>query len=304
MRDRGWRLAVPGGSSVDFGGVDIVADPFLRGLGWIGVQDYEVSETALTTEDTARPRTDGVRFGQDYRGGLTHTFTLTVRGRTRAEAEQLAGALSDVWRGDDVRDTPDTFAELTTSQGGAERTMLGRPRRFQPNYDRLSSAYEVTAVATFETTDDTWYGPEESLRIDLRAVSLDGFTFPVVFPLVMAQPTVRAGQVLIGGSLPTPVTVDLHGPLVNPTVAAGQEWAVQLRTALSAGRVVTLDPRPWRRSITDQSGASYAGSLARPGRLASMVLRPGPHQLILSGQDTTGTAYMVARWRPASSGRR
>lgn len=303
MRERGFRLSYPG-TVLEFGGIDPTGDPFGLGLGWIGVTDYDVSATALTTEDTNRPRVDGIRMGQDFRGGRTHTFTLTVRGRTRAEAELLAGAAEDAWRGDTVRLTADTFAELTTMQGGAERTVLGRPRNFAPNYERLSSAYEVTCVATFETTDDTWYGAEESLRVDLRAINLDGFTFPVVFPLVMAQPTARAGQVSIGGTLPTAVVVELHGPLSNPTVSAGNEWSLQLRTNLAPGRVVTLDPRPWRRSITDQSGGSYAGALARPGRLSSMVLAPGPHQMVLSGQDSTGTAYMVVRWRPASSGRR
>ena len=124
------------------------------------------------------------------------------------------------------------------------------------------------------------------------------------FPLVMSQPSQRAGQIVVGGTLPTPLVVEVHGPISNPVVACLGDWSLQLRTSLGAGRVVTLDARAWRRTITDQAGASYAGALARPGRLSSMVVRPGARQIVLSGQDTSGTAHAVVRWRPLFAGRK
>lgn len=300
MRERGWRLTYPG-VDFEFGGIDDTADPFRRNIGRVSVRSHEENDAAISSEDVQRPRRDGMRFGQDYRGGVTHTFTLLMRGRDRAEAEQLLGLAARAWRGDGVRDDADQYAALTTRRGGLEWTVFGRPRKFQPNRERIDAG-EISATCTFDTRDDLTYGPQQSTRIDLRAVTAGGFRFPIVFPVVMGPTTTRQGLLNVGGTVPAAVSLELHGPITNPVVRLGDVWRFKLETSLGVGRVVTADPEVG--SVIDQTGASFGGALARGTRLDDLQLAPGlQQQLVLSGQDTSGSAYLVARWRDTYTAR-
>ena len=165
MFERGWRLR-HGSVSYEWGGRN-PADPFRRNLGRVyNLQAPDVSEVQIVSEDAPRPRADVVRFGQDYRGGRTWTFTLGVKAGSERAAELLLGEVERAWRGDGVRLAAGALAQLTTQVNGQERTVYGRPRRFTPNYSLLSAG-EASAIATFDTQDDVWYGPEQSLRVDL-----------------------------------------------------------------------------------------------------------------------------------------
>lgn len=306
MLERQWRLTYPGVEYV-WGGIDPVADPFrlFRGRPR-NIAAPEWTDTDLATEDTDRPRQDGRSFGQDYRRGATGTFTLGVRGvggsnvAMQQSVRQLMRDQARAWRGDGVRLIPGAMAQLTTLQDGRELTTYGRPRRWAANYGQLYAG-EATAVATFDTCSDAWYGLEEQVRIDIvPPTSTGGVTLPVALPHVLSSGGTAASDILVGGVLPAPVTVEIHGPIINPVVRLAGGWELRLTGTLLAGQTVTADARPWVRTILTDAGASWAGKINRLySRLAELELQPGPANITLQGSDPTGTAYLVLRWTPA-----
>lgn len=301
--ERGWQLAYPG-VVYEWGGVN-PADPFRRNLGRpITMAPPAVSDTELETDDSAEPRQDGVRFGSDFRRGRTWTFTLGIKGTTRAGAEAFLSELERVWRGDGVRLTPGAYAAVSfrPTAGIGLRTMYGRPRKFTPVYD-LVHAGQASALVTFDARDDLWYGSEQSVRVDLAPSAAGGISAPFVTPLVVASTSQNAEAVVVDGNMGAVVAAELHGPIVNPTVRLTNGWSVKLATTLLAGQVVTLDARPWARTILRSDGASYAGYRARGQGLADMVLPPGVNELALLGSDPSGTGYMALRWQTVHAGR-
>lgn len=306
MLERQYRLQYPG---VDYtwGGIDPVGDPFRLFRGRTRTIAVEWTDTELTLEDTDRPRQDGRRFGQDYRRGATGTFTLGARGVTGSKAaaeasvRQLMREQARAWRGDGVRMIPGAMAQLTTMQDGRELTTYGRPRRWAPNYAQIHAG-EATAVATFDTWSDAWYGAEQQVRIDIvPPTSTGGVTLPVSLPHTLSSGSVASSDIMVAGVLPAPVAAEIHGPIVNPVVQLAGGWELRLTGTLVAGQTVTADARPWVRTILTDTGASWAGTgLNRLySRLAELELQPGPANITLQGTDPTGTAYVVLRWTPA-----
>ena len=204
------------------------------------------------------------------------------------------------WRGDGVRLVAGAMAQLTTMQDGRELTTYGRPRRYTANLSQLNAG-EATAVATFETCSDAWYGAEQQERIDIvPPTSTGGVTLPVELPHTLSSGSTASSAIMVDGVLPAPVTAEIHGPITNPVVRLAGGWELRLAGTLLAGQTVTADARPWRRTILTNTGASWAGKVNRLySRLAELELQPGPANITLQGTDPTGTAYVVLRWTPA-----
>lgn len=304
MNERGWRLEYPG-VTYEWGGLDPVGDPFrlFRGRARnTSVPEY--TDTEVEVEAGGRPRQDGQWFGQDFRRGLTITFQLAVRGVAGAGGEasvrQLLRAQQLAWRGDGVRMVPGALAKLTTLQDGRELTTYGRPRRWAANTSLIRQG-EASAVATFDTMDDVWYGSEQSARIDIvPPTSTQGVTLPATPPHVLGVNQEVPASVLVDGVLPAWVTAEVVGPIANPIVKLTGGWEFRLSGTILAGTSVTIDSRPWRRTILTSSGASWAGKRLRQyAALSELQMQPGLAAVTLGGSDPTGTAYMNLRWTPA-----
>ena len=303
-----WRLAYAGVEYL-WGGID-PADPFKRWLGrGSNAEAPEWSDTELELETWGRPRQDGVGFGQDFRRGKTVTFQLIFKGAgstnaaTRAHASQLIADAERAWLAEDEageRLAPGQLATLTTRYGGVERTIYGRPRKFTPIYATLASG-QARAVATFDCASDTWFGDEESLRVDMvPPTSTGGVALPVALPHPIASGEVVAGAVVNAGTRPSWLAVDVHGPITNPVVTLVGRWQLRLSGTIAAGRHVTVDPRPGFRSIVNDQGASWANAYSRSYASPSDMRMPvGASELTLGGVDVTGSSYVIARWAPA-----
>lgn len=306
MLAREWRLQYPG---VDYSwsGVNPTGDPFRRFRGRASNREApEFTDTELTVEDADRARQDGRTFGQDFRRGCTITFQLALTGAgvNNAAAEQdcrrMLREQQLAWRGDGVRMTAGAMATLTTMQDGVELTTHGRPRRWAPNPAGLHAG-EATAVATFDTMDDVWYSPAQQQRVDIvPPTSTQGVTLPVAPPHTLGAGQEAAGGITVAGVLPAWVSAEIHGPIANPVVKVAGGWEWRLQRTILAGTYVTLDARPWVRSVLTDAGGSLAGYLDRRyARLADGMLQPGAAAVTLAGADPTGTAYMILRWTPA-----
>lgn len=304
MNERGWRLEYPG-VTYEWGGLDPVGDPFrlFRGRAR-NTSVPEITDTEVETEVGGRPRQDGQWFGQDFRRGVTITFQLGLRGVAGAGAEQsvrqLLRAQQLAWRGDGVRMQPGALAKLTTMQDGRELTTYGRPRRWAANTNLVRQG-EASAVATFDTMDDVWYGAEQLSRVDIvPPTSTQGITLPVAPPHVLGVNQEGPTTVLVDGVLPAWVTAEVFGPIANPVVKLAGGWEFRLSATILAGQSVTIDARPWRRTILSSAGASLAGKRLRQyAALADLQLQVGAAAVTLAGADPTGTSYMNLRWTPA-----
>jgi len=255
----------------------------------------EVGTVSLSTDDTDRPRGDGVAFGQDFERDASVKFTLRAEGVDIDTGRDLRERFGAAWRGDAVRSKAGAVATLESNTG---RFAFGRPRRFWYDDMELRRSGTVSMLADFAMASALWYGVEQVAGVAYVPAAEGGFTFPLTFPLTTSQDSDRSAGVHVGGTLPTWPVITIYGPITNPSIQiAGLKF--ELQTTLAAGQSVVIDTRPWSRQVT-RAGASVAGILSPYStRLSMAALPPGVHELVLRGISEVGTANATVRWRDA-----
>lgn len=283
-------------------------DGFTFGMGTeVGCADF-TSDGDITHHDAHAPSADGTWFGRDTHPGVVYTLDLQVRRPVDpAAALDTLNELRAVWRGDAVRRTPGAVTHLVVKRPGrAAQRVYGRPRKCTPaSYDTVASGV-VEVVAEFASSDDVFYADDEQATpITIRPATVGGFPVPAPTPWGAGDAALPAqNQLEVGGSLPTWLCADVHGPVVSPVVEVVGHFVVSLPgVTVGANRVLTIDPRPWSRSVLTDEGDNRAGSFsADTPALFDMAVPPGSHVARLSGVDPTGTAWVNLRHRAANPG--
>lgn len=267
----------------------------------IQVESFEPGVTDIKTQDAQNGAGDGVIMGRDTYGGSTWAFTFFTDAGSDEEALDLADHLAAVWRNDDIRDTPTVVKALRYYMAGRWRRVYGRPRRFAgPDGGLLTIQGRATMVADFQRVDHLHYDDEEQVAgARLIPTTIGGFTAPFVAPIEFEQAdeTYTPGTFTVGGSAPTYPVIEVEGPATDPWVEAAG-WRLQLRGAILAGSVVTVDTRPWARYAA-VDGVPTSGVVAQSTRLTDLVLRPGNHQISYGGYGGADQARATIRWRNA-----
>lgn len=263
--------------------------------GYVFPSAPEFGSPELTNDDAARPRGDGVLFGQDTRSGTTVTFAIDVVGSGEAGVLSKLSPLAAAWRADSIRQTPGATATLVADTG---RVTFGRPRRFAHSHAaRKDGLIQVTA--DFATADDLWYGDEQSARVNLVPPSGGGLVAPLASPLSTTPTSDRSTSIRVDGELPTWPVFEVAGPITNPVIEVVGLFRLGFSLSLAYDQKLVVDTRPWARSIL-RNGASVAGALtSSSARLSRASIPPGSHETVLRGTSATGTASLVTRWRPA-----
>ncbi|GAA2843913.1 hypothetical protein Acy02nite_68490 [Actinoplanes cyaneus] len=290
MRDREWRLVYPG-VDLSFGPVDAPV---------VHLSAPEISEPEIRTDDTDRPRQDGIAFGVDFTGSRTITFDLGVLADTEGQARTLLADLANAWRAKSIRSSSrGAMAELHVQHAGRERVIYGRPRRFAVSEEEIGEGFAAVA-ADFVTADDVFYGPaDESGSVALVPAPSGGLTTPLTTPLTTTAKSDRSTVISVGGELSAWPVVTVYGPITTPVIEVVGKWRMTLSASIAAGDSVTVDTRPWARTVLRAGGGSLAGALTRDSvRLARAALAPGKYEIALRGIDATGTASMRIAWRP------
>lgn len=289
MYDREWTLSYPG-TSLTFGPPNL---PIVNLLA------PDLGSAELHTDDTDRPRSDGLAFGQDFRGGRLIGFELGVFGDNETEARETLDDLASAWRGDTVRTTPGAMAQLQTRNVGRERVMFGRPRRFALLEEDIHQGV-VLVSADFTAADDLFYEAEEqSETIFLVPQASGGLITPLISPLTTTAESNRSRLVRVGGQVPTYPVFTIQGPITNPAIEVVNEWSMTFLTSLASDQALIVDTRPWARTARVGNG-SRAGTLTHTSRrIATATLSPGDHEVALRGIDATGTASLQVTWRDA-----
>lgn len=279
-----WRL-VYDGTNLSFGSPS---------SGYVFPTAPDLGTASLTNDDTARPRADGVAFGQDYRAGQTIVFAVDVVGDDSADARRHLGVLARAWRGDGLRNTPGAVAELVAHTG---RSVFGRPRRFAPALDTLDDGL-IPVTADFATVDDAWYGTEKRATVGLVPALGGGLVAPLASPLLTTASSNRSTGITVAGELDAWPVFEVFGPITNPVIEVVGGLRLEFALSLAYDQSLVVDTRPWARSAL-VAGASAGGTLTPTStRLSRASISPGGHELVLRGRSTTGTARLTATWRP------
>ncbi|MFF8789233.1 hypothetical protein [Streptomyces sp. NPDC015125] len=278
--------------------------------GYYLLDDFEVKDTDANVGDTPLPRGDGVRYGQDFTTGATITFEVgvdtvdagsTLLDRHGANLDAVS-VMKQAWDAKAVRDRVATPAVLSTTQGGRARRWYGRPRQWTKAASKLTRQGYTPVVATFATAHTGSFDDiEQWVRVDMAPPPHRGIVGPLKEPLTMVgEGSVRVpGEIIVGGNRPAWPVITINGPISQPVCELVGRWKLGLDLTLKAGEKVTVDPRPWVRTVLRGSG-SVAGLITRSSPLLEYLLIPtGRQDFLLRGIDATATAFMTVAWRDA-----
>lgn len=255
----------------------------------------EVGEVDIETQDAAMPRADGRRFGRDRAAGRTLTFDLLVSDATAVR--DTCDALAACWQRAEVRQTPGATSVLRYCVGGRTRRVYGRGRKFVAIQEYVHQGV-MPVTATFVTADPYFYAdePTQTTVTLIPPDSQAGVTVPFTVPFSLVGPSTSQGDITVGGTVPAPITLRIHGPVSDPTVTFLGQWHITLRGSLAADDWVEVDP--FHRTVLTRFGKNWAGKFtAESQHLPDMKLTPGAATVVLRGTDPTGTASLDVLWR-------
>ena len=272
----------------------------------VEVTNFTYSEPAATASDLALPGEDGVSMGRDYLQGRTFTWEMVVNGVSPADGRAKWRPLETAWDARTTRLTPGAVTPLRLRLPGTDTVVVyGRPRKIAPSDLQFLRSGAIPLTADFSSVDRFFYADEEqevSFGVRPTIGSGGGITWPITWPITWASADISNSDVVVnGGDAPTWPVITFTGPIVNPTIVVGDNLhTLQLVTTLSDSQSVTIDCRPWARTITRDDGGSLAGT-QRGSRMADLILMPGSTLISIQGIDLDGTASGRIRWRNAYS---
>lgn len=277
------------------------------------IEDVDFGEPDIITHDVARPRADGLAFGRDHRGGRTITIEMTVLaeyatpevdgypgGYGTSAALTTLGLLSGRWLADDVRSWPQATSALRYRLGGRQRVVYGRPRKLA-TVSRWATLGRIPVTATFQTIDHLFYDDQEKTNaLTFVPPPAGGLTWPITFPWSTVPVAYAPGVIGVLGGVDSWLVSVVYGPIANPSVRWVGGWEVKLNLSLSASELIVVDPRPWSRGIRLNNVTDMAGVLDPfSPRLSEIRLPWGVHEVVLGGQDQTGSSRLLLAWRDA-----
>ncbi|WP_330335706.1 hypothetical protein OHS33_38660 (plasmid) [Streptomyces sp. NBC_00536] len=296
-----------------------------RRSGYDLLEPYEITFADADVGDTPMPRTDTVRLGQDFKGAATITFEIGVDTVTAAKTQlgryganlDAVSVAAQAWDAEALRRRFGVPAVLRTVQGGRARRFYGRPRKWAPAASRLTRLGHTSVVASFACVDALAYDDvEQSKIVRLQPPEHRGLAGPLKDPITMTgeSASVLPGGLTVGGTRPTWPVITIYGPISQPQVVLVDRaiderdpsrgslpgWTIGFDMGIGENETITIDTRPWARTVLRNGEASVAGYLSWGSpRMEDMRLPVGRQDMTLRGVDSTGAARMVVAWRDA-----
>lgn len=268
----------------------------------IGLIDWDPGNATTRTSDQDNPTGDGRRMGRDFKTPGTWNFSLYVDGEDEDDGWRILANLAEAWDGDWVREEPDRVVPLRYRVAGQERVVFGRPRAWSAIVNNTSVQGRIDVECQFVLVDHRFYDAEQrGFRIPVAVpLELDaGLEVPFIAPFVTsAGASVRESSIEVGGDMPTPITLTFDGPIAEAAVRIGG-WTAALVDPVPADNPVVIDGRPWVRSATYLSDGGGVRVSPRVTRISKMLLPPGHHEIVFTGDDPTSQASVLVSWRNA-----
>jgi hypothetical protein len=277
--------------------------------GYLTLVPPAISGAEIRAADVERPQEDGIAFGRDYRGPKSITFEI---GALTDKRSGLDG--DDVWRAnldyldhfegwwldERLRNHPQAMAVLRSREAGQTWRAYGRPRRYEASRGRLNQRGYTPLVCDFALADGRFYSDAEfSTTVGLAPALQGGLSEPLVAPLTSAPAAEGTRTIQVAGKVATWPWVRFDGPVTNPSVTIGDLF-IGLVVSLAHGQSITVDPRPWSRSVLRENGGNAAGVLdPRTPQLRRCLIYPGSYQAVYRGTDITATSTVTVFWRNA-----
>lgn len=268
----------------------------------IQVDDIDLGDAEVRLGDRPNPLGDGQQFGLDYRDGLNITVEAWTDTTTATDARDALAALRKAWSADVTRATSRAVVPLRLRMPGSDTVRVyGRPRRLTPATQRMRDAGLIDVVATFQTADRLFYADTaHEVTLTLVTTGGGGITWPVEWPITWAAGGARQDSVVNRGDAPTWPVFTIRGPVANPSIElVGSGRRLRLDTTLAFDRSITIDTRPWARTILRDDGASFAG-VARGAALADFRVPVGQTFFAYRGVDMSGQSSCTITWRDAT----
>jgi hypothetical protein len=271
----------------------------VNGEGW------QPGSATSRNQDLSLPSSDGIRFGKDYKAESVWAFSMHTDQDNEIDAWARVAELGKVWDAQDTRQTSGAVLPLRYCVAGQTRRIYGRPRRWSPVPTNLSMSGRIDIEADFTAAHPLFFDDAESTRtLNVgSAIETDsGWTFPTAFPFSSSPGNLTSqSTITVGGEEDTPLVMKLTAVganLTNPIISVAGIFTIAINDTITPSNPVTIDARPWARSITSQAGGTVAVS-PRVTRLSKAWLPPGNHDVIFSGTDITSTATLLISWRGA-----
>lgn len=277
----------------------------------VDVAVFEPGDGELSTNDLAPPGRDGTVFGRDYRAGPLLTWEMFTTTWTASDGHAVWQELARVWDARATRLEPRAVVPLRMRLPGSRTVVTyGRPRRFEVAEAGLLRIGRVQLVADFQCATSLFFadsddgggsGGQQSITLTLVAEGGGGITWPVTWPITWADAGERQDAVVNAGDSPSWPVITFEGPVAQPSIElVGTGLSLRLDTTLAFDRSVTIDTRPWVRTVLRDDGASMAGTL-RGASLAEFQLPVGQTILAYRGIDMSGQSTCTVAWRDAYS---
>ncbi len=303
LREGEWRLTYPRLGRLPAGDLTFGS----MASGYDLMEPPEITLGDIETGDAALPLEDGVRHGLDTEGAGNIQFKISVdtanlppTQRYAANMEAL-GRLREAWRAGALRNKPGAVATLETVNAGRTRVVYGRPRKYAPGASRLTRKGHTPVLAEFIISDGRFYGPPAATRTIISAAApTGGLKTPLRTPLTTVQFASSASTLVVTGHALTWPIITIRGPISQPRVVISGQFEFGLDLRIRDGEAVTIDPRPWARTMVMTGGGSVSGFVSRRSpRLSDMLLTPGAYDVKLVGVDATGSARVEIGHSPA-----
>ncbi|GAA1454118.1 hypothetical protein [Nocardiopsis tropica] len=264
--------------------------------------DIRIGDADTRTGDRENPGSDGGQMGRDFRDGRTLGLDLWSNVHSAAEIRPAWSALNAAWSADVARLTPRAVVPFRFRLEGSEAVVVyGRPRRWSPASQRQRGTGMTEVVADFHTVDRLFYSDvERQVTLTLVTSGGGGITWPVTWPITWAPGGARQDGLVNSGDKPTWPVITINGPVAQPEVElVGTGRSLRLDMTIPANRTITIDTRPWARTIRRDDGASFRHT-AKGAALADFQLPVGQTVLRYSGTDMSGTSSCTVTWRDAT----
>lgn len=150
----------------------------------------------------------------------------------------------------------------------------------------MSGRTKADASVDFLLADPYFYGAQQAAAL----------------PYNTASALQNLGDAAIGRGQPpglggVPFTLQLFGPLTNPTVTNSTNGvSVSISTTIATGHNITLDVLSY--TAYDDAGASHLGQVTHAGARPWMLLARGLNTLKLTSTNGADTGACVVTWQP------
>lgn len=266
------------------------------------VTDFDAGSSDSRVQDVDYPSADRTRFGRDYVGAPTWSWTVLISprdGDVLGAQQRLAAA----WRNTSTRNTPGAVTQLVVQRNGVKYAVWGRCRRIVFDAGETDWLRQGAAFATLDFKLDApvmaLAGKNvESLGL-LTPAGDGGLIIPVGVPAVLSAGSSfaqkREGTLVVGGRLPAPFTLEVSGPVTGALqegVVSGNGWRVELARPVAWDETLVVDTRS---GLVTVNGRSTPGAVTARTRLTSR-LSPGAQTFSFTGIDATASSRVKLSW--------